>query len=94
MRVILGVSERGRRFRELDSKELENIAVGGERKSSHFKLRATNAFDEWRRFWGYSTKKYIGEMSEEEDIRDFVKLLVEFVLQVNKQDGSLYPLGS
>lgn len=68
--------------------------MGGDRKSLHSEIWATNAFNEWRRFRGYSTEKSIGELSEEEDIRGFVEILKEFVLQITKQDGSLYPPGT
>ena len=68
--------------------------MGGERRSRHSEKWAENTFDEWRRFRGYSTEKTIGELSEAEDIRDFVQLLKNFMLQVTKQDGSLYPPGS
>ena len=84
-------SSKGSRFRPLDDTELKNTEQGGERRSGHSENWAKNAFDEWRRFRGYSTEKTIRELSEEPDICGFVELLKNFMLQVTKQDGTLYP---
>ena len=54
--------------------------MGGERRSLHSEIWAKNAFDEWRRFRGISTEKTIGELFGEEDIREFVETLKDFVL--------------
>ena len=91
---IADSSSKSCRFRALDPVEVKNTSMGGERRSAHSETWARNTFDEWRRFRGYSLEKTIGELSEEEDIRGFVEMLVDFLLQVSKQDGTLYEPGS
>ena len=88
---MTGHSTKSNRFQDLDAAEVKNTSMGGERRSLHSETWARNAFDEWRRFRGYSTEKTIGELSEAEDIRGFVEQLHNFVLQVTKHDGTLYP---
>jgi len=79
------------RFRDLDAIEVKNVKANGERKSKHSEKWAENAFNEWRKFRGYSVEKSIADMSEEVDIKPFVGMLYEFTLQLTKADGSLYP---
>ena len=79
------------RFLDLDEKEVQNVEAGGERRSKHSETWAVNAFNEWRQFKGYSLDKSIGDLSEEEDVSEFVEMLFKFTLQVTKSDGSLYP---
>jgi hypothetical protein len=50
-----------------------------------------NAFDKCH---GLNSKESIGNLLEKDDIRDFVNILLKFVLQVCKMDGSLYPSNS
>jgi hypothetical protein len=82
------------RFAEIDVNELKLAEVGGKRKSKHGETWAANAFDEWRRCQGLSTEESIGDLFEKKDIRGFVNMLLKFVLQVRKTDGSLYPPNS
>ena len=82
------------RFADLDEKEMTLAQAGGRRRSRNGKVWAANVFDEWRRCHGISTEESIGDLSEKEDIRDFVNMLLKFVLQVRKADGSQYPLNS
>jgi hypothetical protein len=79
------------RFRDLDDVEVNNVKTGGERKSKHCEKWAENAFNEWRKFQGYFIEKSIADMSEEVDVKPFVGMLYEFILQLTKTDGSLYP---
>ena len=78
------------RFADLDEKELMLAEAGGKRRSRNGEVWAANAFDEWRRCHGISTEESIGDLSEKDDIRDFVNMLLKFVLQVRKADGSQY----
>lgn len=82
------------RFAELEESELTLAQDGGKRRSRNIEIWAANAFDEWRRCHGLSIKESIGDLSKKEDIRDFVNVLLKFVLQVRKIDGSLYPPNS
>jgi hypothetical protein len=82
------------RFAELDESEFTLAQAGGKRRSRNGEIWAANAFDEWRRCHGLSTEESIGDLSEKEDIRDFVNMLLKFVLQVRKTNGSLYPPNS
>ena len=52
---------------------------------------AANAFDKWHHCQSFSTEESINDLSEKEDIWDFVNMLLKFVLQVCRRDGSLYP---
>jgi hypothetical protein len=75
------------RFVELDEKEMTLTKAGRKRRSRNGEIWATNAFDEWWRYHGLSTEESIGDLSEKEDIN----ILLKFVLQVGKTNGSLYP---
>jgi len=76
-----------------DDKELENGNKGGQRVSKHADLWAKNVFDKWRIFHGVDTNKLIVNILEDKSsIKNLVDMLFSFVLQVTKQDDSLYPL--
>lgn len=80
------------RFLVIDDKELENVNKGGWRVSKHAKLWAKNAFDKWRSFCGFDINKSITNLLEDESsITNLVDMLSSLVLQVAKQDDSLYP---
>ena len=70
------------RIAELDEKELKLAKAGRQRQSKHGKTWAANAFDKWHRCQGLPTEGSIGDLSEKEDIHDFVNMLLKFVLQV------------
>ncbi len=81
------------RFLVIDDKELENVNKGGWRVSKHVELWAKNAFDKWRIFCAFDTNKLIANLLEgKSSIKNFADILFYFVLQVAKQDDSLYPL--
>jgi hypothetical protein len=82
------------RFAELDLAELKLAKVGGKCRSKHSEVWAANAFDEWRRCYGLSTDKNIGDLSKEEDLHEFINMLMKLVLQVRKTDGFRYPPNS
>jgi hypothetical protein len=66
---------------------------GGQRVSKHANLWAKNVFDKWRIFHGVDTNKLIVNILEDKSsIKNLVDMLFSFVLQVAKQDDSLYPL--
>jgi hypothetical protein len=51
-----------------------------------------NAFDEWREFWGFDTKKIIIDLAKnEQTIMELENMLSMFIFQIAKKDGSLYP---
>jgi hypothetical protein len=72
------------RFADLIPGEVTNAKSGGKRRSRYREAWAANAFDEWRRCYGYSTAKSIADLSKESDIRVFVEMLFNFILQVRK----------
>ena len=76
------------RFANRDEKEKTLAQTRGRRRTRNGEVWAANAFDEWRLCHGISTEESIGDLSEKEDIRDFVNMLLKFVLQVRKADGS------
>ncbi|KAL2607841.1 hypothetical protein R1flu_026414 [Riccia fluitans] len=45
----------------------------------------------WRTSMGIDTSKWIEDLSEEPDIKEFVTHLSPFMLQIKKSDGKLYP---
>jgi len=67
---------------------------GGRQWSSHFENWARKAFDDFRRFKGYSIELRIEDLSEAEDIIPLIDMLQLFMLQVAKRNGDLYPPGT
>jgi hypothetical protein len=49
-----------------------------------------NAFNEWQVFCDFDMQKSITNLENEESIKYMVDMLYSFVLQVAKEDGSLY----
>jgi hypothetical protein len=91
--VLAGENQKPKsvRFAELVLDEVDNAQKGGKSKSLSAKKWAANAFDEWCRCHGLSTAKSIADLSEEDDLHWFIDMLLKFILQMRKQDGSLYP---
>jgi hypothetical protein len=80
-------------FLEVNVKELENVEKGGHKASRYGENCAKNAFDKWRRFYGFGTKRSIANVSKDgNSIKELVDMLALFILKVAKKDGSLYPL--
>jgi hypothetical protein len=68
---------------DLDEKEIEHVNKRGCKASKHVESWAKNAFNEWRVFYGFNTKKSSVDLSKDENfVMDIVKMLSCFVLQV------------
>jgi hypothetical protein len=66
--------------------------MGSRKSNKHVKIWAKNAFDEWRRFYGYKTNMSIADMLKKEtSIKGLVDMLCLFVLQVAKKGTNMYP---
>jgi len=78
---------------DLDEKEVDNVIKVVKKVNKHTKLRAKNAFDEWRIFCGFDTIRLIVDLLEDESfVKNLMDMLSSFVLQVAKKDGNMYPL--
>jgi hypothetical protein len=72
--------------------ESKNLNKGGHKMNMHAKAWVKNAFNQWWKLWGYETKKLIANLSEDENfVMTLVDMLSNFVLQVAKKDGNMYP---
>jgi hypothetical protein len=60
------------------------------KKSKIGETWATNIFNEWKKYQGYSNEWSIAHMSKEEHLYEYIGL-IKFTLQLWKHDGSLYP---
>jgi len=78
------------RFGKATAEDYEEVAKGGPRRSIHCERWAMRAFDAWRIDRGASIDKSIADMSEDEDLSILLELLVQFFLEVKKQDGTMY----
>jgi hypothetical protein len=72
-------------------KELQNVEKRGHKASKYGENCAKNAFDKWRKFCGFGTKRSITNVSKDANsIKELVDMLALFNLKVAKKDGSLY----
>lgn len=63
-----------------------------ERSASNYsEMWARKSFDAWRAQNGVPTELSIEDLSEQEDVTPFVDQLCEFMSQLTKQNGQLYP---
>jgi hypothetical protein len=70
-------------FLEANVKELENVEKGGHKASRYGENCAKNAFDTWRKFCGFGTKRSIANVSKDANfIKELVDMLAMFILQV------------
>ncbi len=71
------------RFLDLDEKEVDNVNKGGWRINKHVELWAKNAFDEWKVFHNFDTRRSITDFSKtESSIKNMVDMLSSFILQI------------
>jgi len=61
---IDGVSTTSR-FLEVNVKELENVENGGHKASRYGENCAKNAFNKWKKFCGFGTKRSIANVSKD-----------------------------
>jgi hypothetical protein len=81
------------RFLEVNVKELENVEKGGQKASRYGENCAKNAFDKWRKFCGFGTKRSIANVSKDgNSIKELMDMLALYILKVAKKDGYLYLL--
>ncbi len=74
-------------------KELENLDKGGHKVNRYGENCAKHAFDKWRKFSGFGTKRSLANVLKDANfIKKLVDMLTLFILQVAKKDGSLYLL--
>jgi hypothetical protein len=78
------------RFKDLDAQELENVKAGGCCCNIHFEIWATNPFDAWWKYKKLDTSLLIIELHASEP-KLLVNYLLDFLLQVTKKNGELYP---
>jgi hypothetical protein len=68
----------------INEKYMENVNKGVHRASKHIELWARNALDEWRMSHGFDIGKFIVNLLESENLKDFVHLF-SFVLEMIKK---------
>jgi hypothetical protein len=76
-------------FLNLDKKEVDNVNKGDQRLNKHVKLWAKNAFNEWKVFHSFDTRRSIANLLENESsIKNLVDVLSSLILQVVNKDGA------
>jgi hypothetical protein len=61
------------------------------RTNKHVEIQALNIIDEWWRFLGFDTNKYIVDPYKNEHIvLDLVDILAMLILQMAQKDANLY----
>jgi len=79
-------------FFEVDERKLENVNKGGCRTNKHVELWAKKAFDEWTNFRVMIQKSIVNLFENKKTIEELIDMLVLFVLQITKKDGTMYLL--